>query len=301
MDASVTREKSLLGFGDGAGLAVPVLGGEARETLFGGLARAGRAGGFALHASADWLVGVRVEPITERLGARTEALYAELLEVCAARGREVARIWNYVPGINEVGAEAMEAYRVFCLGRAAGFERAGWRGPVPAASAVGGPEGMIGVMFAAARERPEAMENPDQVPAYEYPPEHGPRSPSFSRAMRVRADGRRWTFVSGTAAIKGHATVAADSLAGQIDCTLDNLRLISGACGLGGDLGAERAAERHFKVYLRHAGDLAATRAALVGRLLRPEDRVTWLRSDICRAALKLEIEATVIEQVAAD
>jgi hypothetical protein len=143
------------------------------------------------------------------------------------------------------------------------------------------------------------MENPEQMPAYKYPAEHGPRSPSFSRAMQVEADGRRWTFVSGTAAIKGHGTMAADSLVGQIEYTIDNLRLISEACKLGASLGADRTAERHFKVYLRHAEDFAATRAALMERLLRPEDRVVWLRSDICRSALKLEIEATVIKRAA--
>ena len=65
---------------------------------------------------------------------------------------------------------------------------------------------------------------------------------------------------------------------------------------LGGALEAERgsATERHFKIYLRDASELNAVRAALEARLLRPTDRVSWLRSDICRAALKLEIEATV-------
>ncbi|MBC8012186.1 MAG: hypothetical protein H7067_19055, partial [Burkholderiales bacterium] len=160
--------------------------------------------------------------------------------------------------------------------------------------------GRLAVLFAAAREMPRIVENPEQTPAYEYPLEHGPRAPSFSRAAQVTANGRRWTFVSGTASIKGHATVAPESLAGQIDCTLDNLGLISAACGLGGALGAERgsAVERHFKVYLRDAAELDAVRAALEARLLRPTDRVSWLRSDICRAALKLEIEATVIDRV---
>lgn len=305
MDSSFLCVESLLGFGAGleAGgglrLAVPVLGGFSYETLFGGLAKAGREAGFELFESGDLLVGVRLERAGSGLGAQAEAIYSDLLALCRAREREVARIWSYIPGINAVAADEVEGYREFCIGRANAFERAGWSGPVPAASAVGGPEGAIVVMFAAARARPEAMENPEQMPAYKYPAEHGPRSPSFSRAMQVEADGRRWTFVSGTAAIKGHETMAADSLVGQIDCTVDNLRLISEACKLGASLGADRAAERHFKVYLRHAEDFAAARVALKGRLLRPEDRVVWLRSDICRSALKLEIEATVIERAA--
>jgi chorismate lyase/3-hydroxybenzoate synthase len=74
------------------------------------------------------------------------------------------------------------------------------------------------------------------------------------------------------------------------------LRLVSREAGLGHDLGATRARERHFKIYLRHAADFAAARARLEQDVLRPTDLVTYLRSDICRAALSVEIEATLVE-----
>jgi chorismate lyase/3-hydroxybenzoate synthase len=292
--------------GIGARLAVPVLAGEAAETLFGDLAKCDEAGGFELFGGAgDWLIGVRMEPVAADIGAQTESIYREMLALVNARGRRLARVWNYVPRINATSAEGLETYRVFCRGRALAFERAGWSGPLPAASAVGGAAGVLAVVFAATRAEPMARENPEQVPAYEYPADYGPRSPSFSRAMQVSADGRKWTFLSGTAAIKGHETQAEGDLAGQIACTLDNLRLVSRECGLGEDLGAERVVaggagegvERHFKVYLRDAAKLAEARAALEGEggLLRAGDRVTWLHADICRADLEIEIEATVI------
>lgn len=284
----------------GAGLAMPVLAGEERETLFGDLAKGGEVGGFSLFGGrGDWLVGIRVEAVAADMDAQAETIYREMLAVVGDRGRRLARVWNYVPGINAESAEGLEVYRVFCRGRALGFERAGWRGPLPAASAVGGAPGVLAVVFAAARAEPVARENPEQVPAYEYPADYGPKSPSFSRAMQVRADGRRWTFVSGTAAIKGHVTQAVGDLAGQIACAVDNLRLVSRECGLGEALGAERVAvERHFKVYLRDAARVAEARAALegAGGVLRPADRVTWLHADICRADLEIEIETTVVE-----
>ena len=302
MSAALPSDHFYLGFGPTIPLTadrrlnLPVLAGMAQETLFGHLESAGINEGFELFVSPDWLVGVRVEPLTGQLGAQTAAIYAGLLAVCRAQGRELVRIWNYVPAINEQSVEGMEVYRVFCQGRANAFDQAGWNGPLPAASAVGGASGVIAVMFAAARERPQARENPEQVPAFEYPYIYGPRSPSFSRAMQVMADGRRWTFISGTAAIKGHQTVAEGDLAGQVTCTLDNLRLIALACGLGESLGADRAAERHFKIYLRTASELPAVAAILERGLLRDADQVTWLHADICRADLAIEIEATVIE-----
>ncbi len=155
----------------------------------------------------------------------------------------------------------------------------------------------IEVVFAAGQAGPRHVENPEQVPAYLYPAEHGPRPPSFSRATVVEEGGRRGVFVSGTAAIKGHATVGAGSLSEQIGYTLDNLRLISRASGVGGALGADGGGAqwtRHFKVYLRREADLAEARRLLEGALVFPGDRVCWLRSDICRAELDIEIEATL-------
>ncbi len=281
-------------------MAVPVLSGEARETLFMEARAAGEGGGFSFFEAGEWLMGAALAETDDAgLEATTKRLYSGLFAETRARGRRVARVWNYVPTINAGGADGLERYRVFCRGRAEALAIAGERVP-PAASAVGGAGGRLAVLFAAARSAPQVVENPEQVPAYQYPGDYGPCSPSFSRAAQVTVSGRRWTFVSGTAAIKGHASVARGDLAGQIDCTLDNLRLISGACGLGEELGwspgAGAGRERHFKVYLRHARDLAAAKAKLEGALLREGDRVVWLRSDICRAELMIEVEATVVE-----
>jgi hypothetical protein len=89
--------------------------------------------------------------------------------------------------------------------------------------------------------------------------------------------------------------MAVGDLAGQIACTLDNFRIISRACGLGERLGAGEGWRRHFKVYLRHAADYETAVRALDGTLFSASDRVTWLRSDICREELLIEIEATLV------
>jgi hypothetical protein len=76
---------------------------------------------------------------------------------------------------------------------------------------------------------------------------------------------------------------------------LENLREISQVCGLGTGLAEDRAIARHFKVYLRNADDLALVSTSVEERLTTSSDRVTYLRADICRSALNLEIEATII------
>jgi len=286
---------------------IHVLGEGAQELIFSGLQECPPREGFRLFEGDGLLIGAIDEPAGENLSEQGHQLYRRLLQL--AEGRRLVRVWNYVPRINEPDATGLENYRAFCRGRSLAFEErlgGGYEGHLPAASAVGGVDGRLAVVFAATRAMPVHTENPEQVPAYEYPAEHGPRAPSFARATRVEEAGRRYVFVSGTAAIKGHATIAPGDLAGQIVCTLDNLRIISRACGLDERLGeplgeGSRAGEgwqRHFKIYLRHAADYPEAARALGAALFKPTDHVTWLQSDICRAALLIEIEATLVAPV---
>jgi len=277
-------------------LPIPVLAGASGETLFTGSSPESRAGSFDLFSSGEWLVGRCILPQSSAIGAQTEDIYAELLAIASERGVHPVRIWNFVPEINAESAEGLEMYRAFCRGRSLAFERAGWDAPLPAASAVGCPAGMLAIAFAATRRPPLAYENPEQVPAFEYPTAYGPRPPSFSRAMQVVADGRLWTFVSGTAAIKGHASQFVGDFAGQLDCTLDNLTLISRICQLDDRLALDGNCERHFKIYLRRPADMPFARARMEREWLRPADHVCWLHTDICRAELLVEIEASIVQ-----
>ena len=138
------------------------------------------------------------------------------------------------------------------------------------------------------------MENPLQVPAYDYPREFGSRAPSFARATIVTNGEQPTIFVPGTSAIRGHATVAPDNTRQQLNCTLENLSELSAACGLGPQLDAGLGVTRHFKVYVRHADDQPWVAAALEERLLQLGDLVSYLQADICRAQLNVEIEATL-------
>ena len=281
----------------GLSTGLPVLGGETVERIFPEAEPAGRAGPFALYRSGDWLLGAAAVPTGGIIELATHELYTALFAV--TRGLNLARVWHYVPAINRPEAGGLETYRAFSRGRSLAFEAEFGRDfhrVVPAASAVGTDAARLKVVFAATKRAPRHFENPRQVPAYDYPPEHGPRPPSFARATVVPGDaGRADVFISGTAAIRGHATISPGETLPQLACTLGNLREISAACGLGPDLGRGAATARHFKVYLRKADDLPGVQAALERELLTPADRVSYLRSDICRSELDLEIETTLV------
>ncbi len=233
------------------------------------------------------VAGPELEEVTRRI---YDALLADV------GSANLVRVWNYVPQINRV-EEGLERYRAFSRGRAQAFEAA-WgthfEGRLPAAAGVGGSPDELVVIAAWGEGRAVAWENPVQMPAYRYPAEYGPRSPSFARATHF-LDGRdEWFFISGTAAVRGHASVAVGDLAGQIDCTMDNLRLIGAQGGIGAEVGADGGWIRTFKVYLRNPADLARAQSLLAGHAEFDATRALWVQSDICRSDLLIEIEVTL-------
>jgi len=277
-------------------IATPWLGGATREEIFADARPIGSDDGVSLYRCGTLLLGHVHDLFVDReLAVRTESVYGRLLKACA--GRHLFRIWNYVPRINAL-TDGFENYRAFCLGRSLAFEKdfgVGFHTVLPAASAVGSHGEHLDVIFVAGEVAPRHFENPVQVPAYQYPIQHGPRPPSFARATVARDGTKTFTFISGTAAIRGHETVAPGSLEEQFDCTLDNLRLISATAGLGERLAADRPVRRFFKIYLRHAADFTRARKRLEGVLVKPSDTIIYLQTDICRKALNVEIEVTLV------
>lgn len=276
---------------------MPVMDGSPVERVFGDAEFAGQSGPFALARAGGWLLGTAAIELAGDVAQAAQEIYTAMF--AATRGLKLGRIWNYVPAINAAGRDGLENYRAFNHGRSLAFDAEfghGARAAMPAASAVGTDASRLVVVFAATARELRHVENPRQVPAYDYPPEHGPRPPSFARATVVAgADRCGDVFISGTSSIRGHATVAPGETAAQVACTVENLREIAAACGCGTDLARDRAAARFFKIYLRHAADLAAVKAELERTLLAPADTVSYLRSDVCRRELNVEIEATLL------
>ena len=187
------------------------------------------------------------------------------------------RMWNYVGGINQ--ADARERYQLFCAGRHDAFVEAGYHHDVdlPAASAVGMRGRGLITYYLAAREPGLQVENPRQVAAYNYPPQYGPKSPSFSRATVWNG----LVFVSGTSSVLGHASAHQGDVLAQLEETLRNIEAVLAQTGrsLRNVISA--------KTYLRDAGDYDAVSSRL--RDVFAEN--LYLEADICRADLAIEIE----------
>lgn len=222
------------------------------------------------------------------LEARASAAYRRLLSDLERAGYpHLVRMWNFVPAINGHAA-GLERYKLFSKARAEAFEAA--YGPefaarLPASSAVGSEGNALVVHAIAARLPGRHVENPRQVAAYRYPVRYGPRSPSFARATVARGPRGEEILVSGTASVVGHESAFPDDAARQAEETMTNIEAVVAAAS-----GGRRFVAEAMRAYLRRPGDLDAVRAVVSRRA--PGVPTAWLRADICREELVVEIEA---------
>ena len=235
------------------------------------------------------------------LHAATAELYRQICATLDAEGYPyLVRVWNYVPDINR-DSHGTERYRQFNRARQHALQAGGrpLTGRVPAASALGAAAGSpLVAYFLAARTAPTFVENPRQLSAYHYPRRYGTHSPVFSRATVMRQSESLTLFISGTASIVGHRSLHVGDAAAQTRETLTNIEALLGE--------ANRAASgAHFslgnlacKVYVRRPEDLPVIQAEL-GSALGGGARAIYLKADICRQDLLVEIEATAISPLA--
>lgn len=239
-----------------------------------------------LLASVTWASAVvrGARPLDENAFADAvrlayEELRAEIHSIDA--GLHVVRLWNHIPGITETITHGRDRYMAFNAGRFAAM--CDWYGgadrliaSAPAASGVGHGGDDLLVIAMAARQPGVAVQNPLQIPAVDYSARFGRRPPCFARATRLGST----LLVSGTAAIRGEESVAGD-LRNQLDITLENLAALTPG-GL--------ADYRSLRVYLPDIDNQNAVSARLKDAF-PGECAVTFMRAELCRRELLIEIE----------
>jgi len=255
-------------------------------------------GSFRIAECADFLAAHVAIDLNENtdFGDLTTQIYRELLHLTHERGYpNLVRVWNYFPGIND-GDGDREVYRQFTAGRALAFGEFAYQGEaLPAGTAIGTEAGTPFTISAiATRDRCRMVENPRQTSAYRYPREYGPRSPSFSRAVVIASPGGSRILISGTASIVGHQSMHLDDPVQQTAETLRNLdELIRQARQeIQADEGIDgMPVSGSLRVYVRRPEQTREIEVAL--RATLGNDRsLVFLRGDICRRELLLEIEA---------
>lgn len=232
--------------------------------------------------------------IDEGLETVTSAAYRALGAAASASGFPIfARLWNFFPAIHRMES-GLERYRAFCRGRHLAFSEhfAAVETNLPAASAIGSRKSGLQVFGLLLRQQGRQIENPRQLSAFHYPPEYGPRSPSFSRSIfKDWGAAGAHLYVSGTASIVGHSSRHHRDYTRQLEETLVNLQaLLANADARTGR--AFRFAV--LRVYSRVVAPLELIRARIAAKF-GPETPILVLQGDICRTELLLEIEGLAI------
>lgn len=279
-------------------LKIPVLDKENTEYLISGVGNISQKLGFDILETADSLAGALIKEVGFPLEESAYEIYINFLEL--TKNWNLFRVWNYVPYINKETL-GLENYKSFCKGRSLAFEAfygKDFNVKLPAASAIGINDNKFVLYFIAGKERATHIENPEQVSAFNYPPQYGSRAPSFARGTLVFKNGKHIGYLSGTASIKGHQSVTLTDIIKQLYTTIDNMSLVFEGMGFYKNMPDPAKYDRTFKVYIRHEAEANVVRDFFSRTIFASEeDRIIYLHADICRSELDIEIEAIVQER----
>lgn len=228
----------------------------------------------------------------------TAKAYKSLLEqVRPSSHPYLLRIWNYFSAINQ-GHGDKERYRGFCVGRSQSVDGQ-FNTPPPAATAIGtdgsSAASHLQLIALCSSQVARTLENPRQTPAWRYPREYGPVPPGFSRGIILDEDtDTPRLLASGTASIVGHVSQHIGEVAGQLSESLANLQalLAEGSKQSGRNFQIENC--EALRVYLRKPEDLAVAESMITAAGIE-RDRVLYLRGDICRRELDVELEGVFV------
>lgn len=204
------------------------------------------------------------------------------------------RMWNFIPGIHHRIDGDLDRYQVFNQARHAAFLN--WLGgpeafalSLPTATGIGHAGDALVVHALATAQLGQAQENPRQTPAFRYSRCWGPQPPCFSRAVIASMPNGLRLLIGGTASVRGEESAQIDSLAGQLDELLENLRSLLAM--VHDDRFGSLESIREVRMYHRHREDRDELCAA-IARQFTGARRVDSIQADICRRELRVEIEA---------
>ena len=236
----------------------------------------------------------------------TEGYAAVARTLDRVNARHPVRFWNFIPDIHSRAEDGTDRYMAFNAGRFAAFSE--WYGGIDRlnqrlATATGiGHDGTDLVIHALGSDRPGVhIDNPRQCNPHCYSKRYGPLPPCFARATVIErgAATPSLSLIGGTSSVIGEASVHDRDVAGQVEETFLNLscllETIGGATAFQGTSTRDTSVDwlksfRHFRVYYR-VPDHADQIRKLVGQRLPHLSNVEYLRSDICRRELLVEME----------
>ena len=232
-----------------------------------------------------------VETPGDDLESITHLAYLDLISaVRSTDHQQIAKVWNYIGGIND-GDGDLERYRRFSVGRATAFaEMKLIDDAAPTGTGVGTRRDLGLTLIALASKHPlEFAENPRQISAFHYPRQYGPSSPKFARGGSVTNTKHGLYLLSGTAAIVGHESVHPYNVESQVEETLKNLTELDKSVSI-------LDTSSVLRVYLRNPDDISAVEGKIEAELGLQRSQLAYLQGNICRRELLIEIDGVRVQ-----
>ena len=231
----------------------------------------------------------------KRITEDLQETYRNIVQLLNSEHYSLLRAWHYLPQLTEPSD-----YHVLCTARAQAFSS--FKEDSYCAATVIGTGSHYGVIyFIAARRAGIAVNNPRQTLPYRYPKRYVEPAPMFARATLKQWSDKSHLYISGTAAIVGHASQHNDDAGAQLNEIVNNLNsLLSEAANTEpGYKKMSLAQLQHIKLYVdkRVSGNIAI----LIDRHLGSGIELQVFEGQMCRPELLVEIEAMAISKPAGE
>jgi len=246
--------------------------------------------------------GILPPDLSASVSVQSNAVFAQIDAILKRENfpiNSIVRQWNYIKNIASFD-DGYQNYQEFNDSRSQFYAKGVWRRGYPAATGIGTSVGGIMIEVIAVLGNKlinKAIDNPLQVAAHKYSQgvlrgtsdlyftQH--TTPKFERARIVGVDKRETIYISGTAAIRGEASVFEDDIIDQAFITMQNIhRLVS----------ARDCPDIHishefqlFRIYVKNKSQMEEVSDYMNANY--PGVKFLVVCADICREELLLEIE----------
>jgi len=263
-----------------------------------------------------WFAGVEGGRDGNTISEKATDAFSSLLSAFLKLGlgfNQIVRQWNYVEKIYEmeqIDSQLRQNYQLFNEARGEYYSRYRTVSDFPAATGIGVDFNGVTIecMVVASDEslKSIAICNPNQLKSYKYgqevlkgEPQKNTKQnqpPQFERARLMTNNQSSRLFISGTASIVGQETIGIDDVEKQTYVTIENIGKLVSEVNLKThypELAAFPDKYAYVRVYVKNEEDIPAVKVICENHFGAVP--MTFVKADICRADLLVEIEAELI------
>lgn len=263
-----------------------------------------------------WLAGVDGGHGNETIGEKAHNAFDRLLQAFLQLGigfNSIFRQWNYVERIfdfEQIDGCSRQNYQLFNEARGVYYSKYRTVEGFPAATGIGTAFNGVTIecMAVTGDERVTtiAINNPKQLNSYKYgqevlkgdPQKNSKQNqpPQFERARLMTNGQSSRLFISGTASIVGQETIGLDDVEKQTYVTIDNIEQLASETNLRvhyPELTGFPDKYAYVRVYVKNEEDISAVKVICENYF--GHIPMTFVKADICRADLLVEIETEMI------